>query len=199
MVEMLLFHCTKDACTALTATRQRGVESWVDDLPLPEHDTPWLWQLHAVKIMRKQVLVAMHADTRFVMVFWGMQKGDGETLLRLFFERLANHLRRLAQGTGALDEAGFHAMFNRLMTTHRAFRFQAGNDRSVQTHINEVVRSCRDAVIDNGCLPDNAEQAAGFEQYLNRMIRSIRGGDYFWPDEALLSACLRDFSAVGAS
>ncbi len=44
------------------------------------------------------------------------------------------------------------------------------------------------------CFPDNYEEAAGFEQHLNGMIRSIRGGDYFHPDDALLSACLRDFA-----
>ncbi len=191
---MLLFNCTKDACAALTAKRNGVATSLVNDQPLPETDTPWVWQLHAVKIMRQSVLVAMHVDTRFAMMFWGMKKGDRESFLRLFFERLANQLTWLAQDAGALDEAGCDAMVNRLIAVHRTFRFQLGSDRSVQTHINEVVHCCRDAVADNGCFPDNYEEAAGFEQHLNGMIRSIRGGDYFHPDDALLSACLRDFA-----
>ncbi|MDE1716251.1 hypothetical protein PWG14_27680 [Chromobacterium amazonense] len=196
---MLLFHCTKDASTALSSTRNGVTHSWVNDQPLPAGDTPWIWQLHAVKIMRQTVLVAMHSDSRFTMVFWGMKKGDGETLLLLFFERLANHLFWLAEDTGALDESGCETMFNRLMTTHHAFRFHTNSDRSVQAHINEVVQCCRNAVADNGCLPDNYEEAAGFEQYLNKIIRSAHGGDFFYPDEALLRACLRAFAGFHES
>lgn len=196
---MLLFHCTKDASTALSTTRNGVIHSWVNDQPLPAADTPWIWQLHAVKIMRQSVLVAMHADSRFAMVFWGLKKGDGETLLQLFFERLANHLFWLAQDTGVLDESGCETILNRLIAAHRAFRFHASSNRSVQTHINEVVQCCRNAVADNGCLPDNYEEAAGFEQYLNGMIRSAHGGDYFHPDEALLRACLRDFAGFDES
>lgn len=62
-----------------------------------------------------------------------------------------------------------------------------------------LVQCCRNAVADNGCLPDNYEEAAGFEQYLNGMIRSAHGGDYFHPDEALLRACLRDFAGFDES
>ena len=69
---MLLFNCTKDACAALTAKRNGVATSLVNDQPLPETDTPWVWQLHAVKIMRQSVLVAMHVDTRFAMMFWGI-------------------------------------------------------------------------------------------------------------------------------
>ena len=81
---MLLFQCTKDATDALTFTRKGVTESWVDVQPTPPSDLPWVWMLHAVKIARQNVLVAMQADTRFVMIFWGLKKGDGETLIRLF-------------------------------------------------------------------------------------------------------------------
>lgn len=192
---MLLFRCTKAACEALSSTRKGETSSWVDNHPLPTGATPWEWQLHAVKIARQTVLVTMHADTRFAMVFWGLKKGDGESLLRLFYERLTNHLFSMAQEIGGLDGAGCEVLLRQLMTDHGIFRFHAGSDRSVQTHINEVVRCCRDAVADNGCLPNNQEEAAGFDEYLNQVIRSVRGGDYFQPSEALLCACLRDFAS----
>ncbi|MFN4236112.1 MAG: DUF6933 domain-containing protein [Vogesella sp.] len=193
---MLLFHCTKDATDALSSTRQGKTQSLVDSTPLPADAQPWVWQLHAVKIARHNVLVAMQADTRFAMVFWGLKKGDGETLLRLFYERLANHVLWLAADAAALDEAGSQAMLERLLQQHAGFRFHAGSDRSVQTHINDVVRCCRDAVEDNGGLPDNREQAAGFDEFLNGGIRSVKGGAYFQPAEALLCACLRDFAGM---
>lgn len=193
---MLLFHCTNDAAETLSSTRQGQKHSWVDNTPLPDDAQPWGWQLHAVKIARQNVLVAMQADTRFAMVFWGLKKGDGETLLHLFYQRLANHLLWLAEDAGVLDEAASQAMLDRLLQQHAGFRFHTGSNRSVQTHINEVVHCCRDAVADNGCLPDNREQAAGFDEFLNGGIRSVKGGAYFQPAEALLCACLRDFAGM---
>ena len=193
---MLLFHCTNDAAEALSTTRKGAVQSWVDNTLLPDDVQPWVWQLHAVKIARQNLLVAMQTETRFAMVFWGLKKGDGETLLRLFYERLANHLLWLAEESGALDEAACRAMLDVLLRQHGGFRFQAGSDRSVQTHINEVVHCCRDAVADNGCLPDNREEAAGFDEFLNQGIRSVKGGAYFQPAEELLCASLRDFAGM---
>ncbi len=193
---MLLFRCTKDAAEALSTTRKGEVQSWLDDTPLPDDAQPWVWQLHAVKIARQNVLVAMQADTRFAMVFWGLKKGDGETLIRLFYERLANHLLWLAADAGALDEAASQPMLDALLRQHAGFRFHTGSDRSVQSHINDVVHHCRDAVADNGCLPDNREQAAGFDEFLNEGIRSVKGGAYFQPTEEWLCACLRDFSGM---
>ncbi|MDC7698330.1 DUF6933 domain-containing protein [Vogesella indigofera] len=193
---MLLFRCTKDATAALTTTRKGAVQSWVDNTPLPDDVQPWVWQLHAVKIARQNVLVAMQTETRFAMVFWGLKKGDGETLLRLFYERLANHLLWQAEDAVALDKAASQAMLDRLLQKHTGFRFHTGSNCSVQTHINEVVHCCRDAVADNGCLPDNREEAAGFDEFLNQGIRSVKGGAYFQPAEELLCACLRDFAGM---
>lgn len=196
---MLLFHCTKDAIEALTATHQGKTHCWVDNAPPPEGAQPWGWQLHAVKIARRQVLVAMHGDTRFVMVFWGLKKGDGKTLLSMFYERVANHLIWLAEDSGVMDRPAARNMFDRLMRSHGSFRFHSGSDRSVQAHINEVVRLCRQAVADNGGdLPDNYEQAGMFDVFLNQGIRRVKGGDYFMPADAWLSACLRDFADFDA-
>ena len=196
---MLLFHCTKDAIEALTATHQGKTHCWVDNASLPEGAQPWGWQLHAVKIARRQVLVAMHGDTRFVMVFWGLKKGDGKTLLSMFYERVANHLIWLAEDSGVMDRPAARNMFDRLMRSHGPFRFHSGSDRSVQAHINEVVRLCRQVVADNGGdLPDNYEQAGEFDEFLNQSIRQVKSGDYFMPADAWLSACLRDFADFDA-
>ena len=196
---MLLFHCTKDAIEALTATHQGKTHCWVDYASLPEGAQPWGWQLHAVKIARRQVLVAMHGDTRFVMVFWGLKKGDGKTLLSMFYERVANHLVWMTADSDVMDGAAVRNMFDRLMRSHGPFRFHSGSDRSVQAHINEVVRLCRQAVADNdGDLPDNYEQAGEFDVFLNQSIRRVKSGDYFVPADAWLSACLRDFADFDA-
>ncbi|AOY00141.1 hypothetical protein [Jeongeupia sp. USM3] len=194
---MLLFQCSGAACEALTSTRKGQVASWIGAEPV-DPASAWVWQLHAVKIDRKLVYVAMQRDTRFAMAFWGLKKGDGEALLRLFVERLVNHLLWLNQGIGWLDEVAADAAIERLLLQHRDFRFAAGGDRSVQTHINDVVHACRDAVWEVGYLPDNQEEAAGIDGQQNRMLRSVRGGDYFVPDEELLCHWLQSCAGADA-
>jgi hypothetical protein len=68
--------------------------------------------LYAVKIARRQVLVAMHGDTRFAMVFWGLKKGDGKTLLSMFYEQLANHLVWMTADSDVMDGAAVRNMFD---------------------------------------------------------------------------------------
>ncbi|MCG2583513.1 hypothetical protein LZ005_04025 [Massilia sp. TS11] len=170
----------------------------MDQTSLPDNDSGWHWQLHAVKISRKLVFVAMEHETRYAMVFWGLKKGDGETLINLFFERLVNHLLLLTQISTIVDDSHAHKLVGNLLEANRAFNFQPGSDRSVQTHINEVVHMCRYDVSDHGSLPDNRAEAAGFEAKLNQTLRSVRGGKYFQPDEALLLKALRLFAGFDA-
>lgn len=191
---MLLFQCTQAACDALTSTRKGITESWVDHEPVQEADACWVWQLHAVKINRKLVFVVMECETRFAMVFWGLKKGDGETLIALFFERLVNHLLYLAQASSVVDASVARAMIDRLLETNRAFKFQPGGDRSVQTHINDVAHLCRFDVGDYDCFPDNRAEAAGFEVKLNQTLRSVHGSKYFQPDVTLCLKCLQAFA-----
>lgn len=191
---MLLFQCTKDAIEALTVTRKGVVHSFVETKPAPIEQTAWVWQLHAVKINRKLVFIAMQAETRFAMVFWGLKKGDIESLLQMFFERLANHLFWLVEDVQALDEQATAKMVNQLLATCRRFDFHPKSDRSIQTHINEVARACKHGFDTVGHLPDNCQEAAGFDEEMNRMLRRVRGGDYFYPDQELLCNTLRDFA-----
>jgi hypothetical protein len=191
---MLVFQCTKDATEALTVTRKGVIESFVETKPAPIEQTAWVWQLHAVKIDRKLVFIAMQAETRFAMVFWGIKKGDAESLLQLFFERLANHVFWLVEDAQALNDKGASKMVDQLLEACRSFAFHAGSDRSVQRHINEVARECKYGFEAVGHLPDNREEAAGFDENMNRMLRSVRGGDYSYPSEELLCNTLRDFA-----
>ncbi|MBM5571112.1 MULTISPECIES: DUF6933 domain-containing protein [Deefgea] len=195
---MLLFQCTKDAAEALTVTRKGVIESFVETKPAPIEQTAWVWQLHAVKIDRKLVFIAMQADTRFAMVFWGIKKGDAESLLQLFFERLANHVFWLVEDAQALDEQAAFKMVDQLLEACRSLAFHAGSDRSVQTHINEVARQCKYGFDAVGHLPDNREEAAGFDENMNQMPRSVRGGSYFFPAQELLCNTLRDFAGFDA-
>ena len=53
-------------------------------MPLPpEGAQPWGWQLHAVKLPNRQVLVAMRRHPLYHGVL-GLKPGDGKTLLSIF-------------------------------------------------------------------------------------------------------------------
>lgn len=190
---MLHFQCTQAANTALTSVRRGTTTSWLDTQAAADPGA-WLWQLHATKIARRSVLVAMQAETRFAMMFWGIRKGDGETFMQCFYERLANHLLLLANTFADLNENACHAALERMLDAHRQFSFFPGTDRSVQTHINEAVYTCSLLAEDYGLPPDNQGHAAAFDLHINRTLRSIRGGGYFVPNEEWLCGCLREFA-----
>ncbi|WP_410499170.1 hypothetical protein [Chitinibacter sp. S2-10] len=65
---------------------------------------------------------------------------------------------------------------------------------SVPLHINEMVRESKEGFASVGYLPDNREEAAGFDEEMNRMLRSVRSGDYFYPAEEMLCSMLSDFA-----
>ncbi len=187
---MLLFHCSQAAVEGLTTRRKGQPESWVTSESLPEAETPiWAWYLHQVTIDRQRVWVAMEQQSRFAVVLWGFKKGDGGGLLHAFYERLINHLLDMVTGLELLNERRAEQLVPHLLAQLSPFHFVPGTDRSVQSHINDVVQACRLAVSQQGCLPNNQEQAANFDLFLNQTPRSVRGGPVIFPDEQWL--CLQ--------
>lgn len=188
---MLLFHCSQTAIEGLTTRHKGQPESWVTRESLPEAETPiWAWYLHQVTIDRQRVWVAMEPQSRFAVVLWGFKKGDGEGVLHGFYERLINHLLDMVTGLGLLTEQQAKQLIPPLLAQLSPFHFVPGTDRSVQAHINDVVQACRLAVSQQGCLPNNQEQAADFDLFLNQTPRTVRSGPVFFPDEQWLCLLL---------
>lgn len=129
------FYCSKAAVEALEKTHKGQLESWLDATPAPQAAGPWVWQVHAIKLARQNVFIVMERGTRFAMVFWGIKKGDGETLLQQFYERLMNLLLWMNQEVKGLSVTDADAALERLLKREQRFCFVAGVDRSAQTHI----------------------------------------------------------------
>ena len=188
---MLLFHCSQAAIEGLTFTRKGQQKSWVTPAPLPKTDAlTWDWHLHQVTIERKRVWVAMEQQSRFAVVLWDIKKGDGNGLYYCFYQRLANHLYWMVISLGLLDEQQAISFVPHLLPQLEPVHFLPGSDRSVQAHINDVVQACRLAVDEQECLPNNEEQAAKFDLYLNQTPRRVQGGPYIFPDEQWLCLLL---------
>ena len=190
------FYCSKAAAEALETTQKGLVKSWLEAAAAPEAAGPWVWQVHAIKLARQNVFIVMERETRFAMVFWGIKKGDGETLLKQFYERLMNLLLWMNQDVNWLNVADADAAVERILQRDKRYCFVAGVDRSAQTHINEVARFCEGEVHEMGCLPIDTDEAAGFDEAMNDTLRSVRGGDYFRPDEAFFCSWAREYAGA---
>lgn len=189
---MLTIFCTSAATDALSTRRGEVVYSAVAQAAGEHVDTtPAAWQCHAVTIERKRVLVLMQSDSRFALCLWGLAKGDAAAMQEAVQARLIRHQRQYAQALGVLADAAIEAALQ-TYAANLELRLIAGQtSRSVQAHLNDAVALLRRIVADNGLPPD--EDAEVFcEDEINRGIRSIKGGDYFYPAEAWHQTWLRD-------
>lgn len=204
---MLVFNCTKAAAEFFTVTRHGKKYS---PLQAPQTDTQddcgteaqpvSQWLVHAVKVRRKHVLIAMHIHTRYAMVFCDLKKGDKGTFLTLFMERLFNNMLFFAEEFALCNEADFRQIFAGFDEYHRDICFCLRGDRSVQNHINDVAWQFEESVNDVGYFPDSYAEGALFDEWVNSTIRSVRQSkDYFFPDEAMFTRWFTRYSGRGNS
>ncbi|MCG9721482.1 hypothetical protein [Shewanella sp. Isolate7] len=73
----------------------------------------------------------MHVETRYSMVFVGIQKGDWLEFTNQLLERVFNNMQFFGEEFEMCDEESFEEMFNEFINLHpRPFFCQRG-DRSV--------------------------------------------------------------------
>lgn len=204
---MLVFNCTKAAVEFFTVTRHGKQHS---PLQAPQTDTVddsgtetqpvSQWLVHAIKVRRKHVLIAMHIHTRYAMVFCDLKKADKSTFLTLFTERLFNNMLFFAEEFALCNESDFRQIFAGFDEYHRDVCFCLRGDRSVQNHINDVAWQFEESVNDVGSFPDNYAEGALFDEWVNSTIRSVRQSkDYFFPDEAMFTRWFTRYSGRGNS
>ena len=190
---MLIFNCSKAAADFFTVTRQKKKQSPLVAAPTEttdERGTPQAptsqWLVHAIKINRKHVLVVMHVHTRYAMVFSGIKKGDWIEFLNRMVERLFNNMQFFGEEFALCDDESFNNMLARFIAFHGKPCFCQRGDRSVQSHINDVAWHFENRVYEEGCLPNNQQQAASFDAWMNNYLRKTKQqSDYFYPDEEM--------------
>ncbi|EOG1048699.1 hypothetical protein ACK24S_003600 [Vibrio fluvialis] len=204
---MLMFNCTKTAAEFFTVTRLGKKLSPLEPSPTPkagdtQHDNQPVsaWLVHAIKVQRKNVLIAMHMQTRYAMVFTGLRKGDWAEFFNQWLERLFNNMQFFGEEFELCDEASFHTMFNQFIRLHPKPYFCQRGDRSVQSHINDVAWHFEYRVHQVGSLPDGQEQCASFDEWVNDMIRSTKTQkDYFHPDEEMFLLWMGHYGDLDSS
>ena len=207
---MLVFNCTKSAADFFTVKRNGKKVSPLEAPPTDSISSSEpvnafrtqppmsAWLVHAVNVQRKKVLIAMHVETRYSMVFVGIQKGDWLEFTNQLLERLFNNMQFFGEEFEMCDEESFEEMFNEFIKLHPKPYFCQRGDRSVQSHINDVAWQFEDQVYQAGSLPEGHEQSASFDEWINSLIRSTKQKkDNFHPDEEMFIDWMQTYSELG--
>lgn len=207
---MLVFNCTKAAADFFTVKRNGKkvspleappTDSISNSEPVDAFSTQppmSAWLVHAVNVQRKKVLIAMHVETRYSMVFVGIQKGDWFEFTNQLLERLFNNMQFFGEEFEMCDEESFEEMFNEFIKLHPKPYFCQRGDRSVQSHINDVAWQFENRVYQAGSLPEGHEQSASFDEWINNLIRSTKQKNvHFHPDEEMFIDWMQTYSKLG--
>ncbi|UQV21197.1 DUF6933 domain-containing protein [Vibrio sp. J383] len=207
---MLVFNCTKAAADFFTVKRNGKKVSPLEASPTDtvsgsDHVNAFstqplisAWLVHAINVQRKKVLIAMHVETRYSMVFVGIQKGDWAEFTNQLLERLFNNMQFFGEEFELCDEESFEEMFNEFIKLHPKPILCQRGDRSVQSHINDVAWQFEDRVYQVGSLPDGHEESASFDEWINGLIRSTKQKkEHFHPDEEMFIDWMQTYSELG--
>lgn len=204
---MLVFNCTKAAADFFTVTRQGKKQSPLAKAPTAtiddsQHDGQLVsqWLVHAIKVQRKNAIIAMHVHTRYAMVFTGIKKGDWVKFFNQFVERLFNNMQIFGEEFELCDEASFHTMFDQFIRLHPKPIFCQRGDRSVQSHINDVAWQLDNRAYEMGYLPETLEDAVFFDEWMNSLIRSSKKQQgHIHPDEEMFLLWMGHYGDLDSS
>ena len=211
---MLIFNCTKAAAEFFTCKRQGQKYSPIEPSPketLAESLTvknklieviepddydqtkPWHWLVHAIKVKRKNVLIAMDCQSRFSLVLADLKKGDDIGFLNLFDQHLITQVN-LTLPLFFDDHIAIEESLDVFTADYNQCAFYQRGDRSTQAHINDVAWHVELETDKTGEVPVD-EDAIGFEIFVNQLLRKGRGNkDYFEPREEFAQMWLQQFA-----
>lgn len=205
---MLIFNCSKAASDFFTVTRKGEKISPIEPSPckLMEDDVDYVkeddgstpkelseWLVHVIRVQRKSIVFAIEKNTRYVMTFIDLKKGEYQRFITDFIERIANMVQYFGEDLMIMDNTTFEPMLNRFQHANSEYRFFSRSDRSMQSHINEVAWFFKDTAKNAGCLPDT-DQVMCFDADMNSMLKQYKGlKDMIYPANQMLFHWLRSY------
>lgn len=211
---MLIFNCTKAASDFFTVTRKGEKISPIDPTPCklmtddidhlkgndgssPKEISEWL--VHVIRVQRKPIVFAIEKDTRYVMTFIDLKKGEYQLFLTDFIERIANLVQYFGEDLMIMGDDTFEPMLNRFLAINSEYRFFSRSDRSMQSHINEIAWFFKDTAENSGCLPDT-DQVMCFDADMNSMPKQYKGlKDMIYPANQMLFHWLKNYCGYNES
>ncbi len=216
---MLIFNCTKAAADFFTSKKKGKKISPIESTPhktiaesiaktevSTDSEHQWHWLIHAKKVKRKNVLIVMDYHSRFTITLTGLKKGDELPFLNLFEHHLMVHVHEvmalLANNIADCVDENAQAIENSLelyTNHHHSCAFYQRGDRSVQSHINDVLWHFEYAVDEIGEIPLGVD-LIGFDVSVNRLLRKRQADkDYFYPQHEFLHDWLTHYGECSES
>jgi hypothetical protein len=194
---VLIFNCTKAAAEFFSATRKGKKITPVEVAPekiIPEsNDGQWQWLVHVVNVRGKKVVVMMEHQTRFSITLSGLKKGNEADFLNAFELHLSVNMDIMMSAVNAESQA-FEGSVERYREQHTSRAFYLRGDRSVQSHINDVVWHFRNAADSQGEVPAEADLIE-FDIFSNELLRQRKAAKtYFYPQREFSHAWLRHYA-----
>jgi len=125
-----------------------------------------VWYGHRVSIERRKCVVLMEAASRYGVLFTALTKPDFQHLGERLAARLPEELARIHDDAAIAER--MRPVVDRLADPIVAV---PGRDRSIQSHINDVVHFVRCWTADNGRLPRDDDEAFLAASLPNWMIK----------------------------
>jgi hypothetical protein len=197
---MLIFNCTEAASQFFSRVHKGKKITPVEKPPssIIEDDAPdesaEQWLVHAITVQRKHVLLVIHVQTRYCMIFADAKKADIEGFVQRFTERWINGLIRHAGQYDILRWVDDEPMMERFVENCGDYLFYKRGHRGAQKHLNEIAWVFEDFAAEWGSLPSDEFSAGRFDGDMNDAPRSSKGHkDYYFPDEEMIAHWLRHY------
>lgn len=140
------------------------------------------WYGHSSVIDKRQCVIMMEAESRYAMVFCGMEKRDFEDFPGLFQQRLLREVSVIAQLEAPLSEADLALLSDLVLDISAEEIFHPGNHRSVSSHLNQVRQHLEILLEDGYLLPTTSDEAFQFGLLANDTPRMRQGSKkHFYP------------------
>jgi hypothetical protein len=202
---MLILNCTKAAADFFSraqkgkkispleaAPKKTIAESIADSIATTNAPRQWQWLVHAIKVKGKNVLVVMDYHSRFSISLCELKKGRDSSFLDSFEHHLTVHVHEMMTAINASPEA-IDSSLQRYRHQHNSSAFYLRGDRSMQTHINDVIWHFRNWADVRGVLPTKVD-LIGQDFFVNQLLRRRKTKkDYFTPQNEFLHAWLTHY------
>ncbi|HHL19584.1 MAG TPA: hypothetical protein ENJ33_07600 [Thiothrix sp.] len=140
------------------------------------------WVLHVVKLLDKNCVVAMEVNTRYSMIFTDISEVDSELFVKRFIVRLVTEMCIMFD----LSFENIQSYVDDFVEQHPQVLLCQRGDRSVQSHINDVVWHLSTQVEKTGKLPTDINELINLGVFVNQLLRTTKQiKDYFYPYEMM--------------
>jgi len=144
--------------------------------------TDMQWVLHVVTLLGKNCVVAMEVNTRYSMIFTDVSDVDSELFVKRFIVRLVTEMCIMFD----LSFENIQSYVDDFVSKHSQALVCRRGDRSVQSHLNDVIWHLNTQVEKTGKLPADINELINLGVFVNQLLRKTNlSKDYFYPYEMM--------------